>query len=153
MDMFTSSLVPWKHFIPVNADLSNLIEMVEFALAKENEDNTTKIIQEANAWCQENLIYSQLQDYFLTTLSKYILELDKGDPNWPNVWAAKRDRYLAGHFIVPRSESWSLPKSIVGAIKTGFRKDDPNYREPTGDIQHRRKKNRRARARARNNPK
>ena len=68
----------------------------------------------------------------LTTLSSYLEELDKANPEWQQEWSNLRETYLAGHFLLTRPKAWSLPTPVVGGIKTGLRRDDPAYKESSG---------------------
>ena len=137
IDMFLSTLVPWEHYIPVKPDLSDLEEQAKFALAEENREQVTSIVANATEWCKENFLYEKLQDHLLTTLTFMLEKLDDQDPDWPGVWTKSRDEYLSGHFFMTRPNAWSLPKSTVGAIKTGFRRDDSRYNETSRMVDRR----------------
>jgi hypothetical protein len=50
VDHFWSELQPWQHYVPVHANLSNLIEQVEWVIG--HAKISQKIIQNSNAWCQ-----------------------------------------------------------------------------------------------------
>lgn len=79
-------------------------------------------------------INHKLEHHFLTTLTRYLEELDKADPEWPKKWNELRETYLAGHFILTRPTAWALPKDVVGAIKGGLRRDDGRYDHSTGEL-------------------
>lgn len=134
--MFVGTLKAWEHYIPVEADMSDIVERFQFIA--ENEEKAKAIIQNANAWCAQHLDYSYLQHHFLTTISEYLKLLDagpsKGD-SWQRTWKERQEEWLSGHFFLTRPTAYSLPKPVVGAIKTGLRRDDPHYNATSGNVE------------------
>ena len=53
VDYFHPELQPWVHYIPVMSNLSNLYDMVEFAVT--DDPSILEIIKNANQWCLEHL--------------------------------------------------------------------------------------------------
>lgn len=127
--MFVDTLQPWVHYVPVDTDLSNIVERFQWVL--DHPDESKHMISTANAWCAHHLQYSVLQDYFLSTVEEYLHQLDAFDANWQTaVWKSHEENmYVKGHFFLQKSHAYSLPKPTVGAIKQGLRRDDPNYNE------------------------
>jgi len=78
---------------------------------------------------------SQNKEYmtnrFLESLKTLIERLDMQNPSWTQLWEQKREDYLKGHWLRQAgSDSWSLPKKIVGEIKhSGLRADDPRVED------------------------
>jgi hypothetical protein len=54
-------LIPWKHFVPVKSDLSDLKAMVSFALDPANKANLTSIATEATNLAKSLTYSDELQ--------------------------------------------------------------------------------------------
>jgi hypothetical protein len=131
--MFVGTLKPWVHYVPLERDLSDIDLKLQSIL--NDEEKAKAIIQNANDWCAQHLSYSNLQNHFLTTMTEYLKLLDRESPDWQSVWKEQRDEMLSGHFFLTRPTAYSLPKPVVGAIKTGLRKDDPQYNATSGNVE------------------
>jgi Glycosyl transferase family 90 len=91
VNYFHYDVKAWKHYIPVKADLSDLIENVVFALNPKNEPIIKDMISSANQFCAERFILNQLSHDVLDTLEKYVQLLDTYDASWKSQWVAKKD--------------------------------------------------------------
>lgn len=60
VDYLYPDLHPYKHYLPVNANLSNLQEQAEWVLSDKNINATQHMIAAANAWCEAQLTLPQL---------------------------------------------------------------------------------------------
>lgn len=90
---FYRSLKPYVHYIPVNSDLSNLIE--KFDWAKENDEICKNISEQAFEFAKENLMYGDICKYLFLILTRYAShqslnekELKKGtleDSHWVKI--------------------------------------------------------------------
>lgn len=60
---FYKKLVPYEHFVPFKRDLSDLVEKIEWA--KENEEEVQRIIRNANAFVNEQLMPRNIYCYHL----------------------------------------------------------------------------------------
>jgi len=130
-----TGLEAWKHYIPVH-NVTGMVELARFVTSPQNQDKIQKIIKNAHQWCQDNLVYSRLQDTLLSTISSYIELLDQHNSQWQtDEWKKNSSKYLTGHWFLRRNNAYSLPKSTVGSIKTGLRKDDPRYNTTTKEFQ------------------
>ena len=94
-DYFWHNLVPWKHYIPVKNDLSDLMETVSFVVDPENNELMKEIAASANQWCAERLTPTELARDMLDMLEGYAQLLDRADPNWENTWAIKQKELLS----------------------------------------------------------
>jgi Glycosyl transferase family 90 len=94
-DFWFYDLVPWKHYIPIKNDLSDLVENVQFALDPLNEPVIKEIIDSANQWCSERFIHKSLAHDMLDIWESYIQMLDRADPNWTAAWSKKKDELFA----------------------------------------------------------
>ena len=83
---------PWVHYIPVEADLSDLKKQVAFAVSNRNQKQMQQIIHNANAWCRHKMIWEQHTLDFLWTLLDYAELLDKA-PKFNEIWTADRFAY------------------------------------------------------------
>ena len=53
VDYFHPQLQPWVHYLPIHSNLSNLYDMVTFAIS--DDPKIVQIIQNANDWCLQHL--------------------------------------------------------------------------------------------------
>lgn len=56
IDMFTETLEPWVHYVPVKHDLSDIDEMVKYVLDPKNAEKLNKIVKNANEWCSTHMV-------------------------------------------------------------------------------------------------
>ena len=94
-DYFWHDLVPWKHFVPVKYDLSDLVETVAFVVDPTNNELMREIAASANQWCAERLTPRELAHDMLDMLESYTHLLDRADPNWEEKWAVKKGQLLS----------------------------------------------------------
>lgn len=90
---FNRVLKPYIHYIPVQKDLSNLMDQLHWA--RRNDSLAKEIAENAYAFAKENLMYGDVLKYFLTVLNQYgqiqkidPLELKTAtaqDSNWVNI--------------------------------------------------------------------
>jgi len=71
VEYFYPDLRPWKHYIPIQSDLSDLIEHVRFVLDDRNEATVRAIIQNANDWCRTRLTHNATAAAMLDILETY----------------------------------------------------------------------------------
>jgi len=96
VDYFYPELVPWVHFIPVQADLSDLIRQVEYAVSDEHQESVQQIIRNANAWCRRKHRLETLYDDMLSIWNEYLIMLDHVDPGWQMHWSkSDKEEWLA----------------------------------------------------------
>jgi Glycosyl transferase family 90 len=94
-DYFFYDLVPWKHYIPIKNDLSDLMENVAFALDPANDAVMREIVDSANQWCSERFTHKSLARDMLDIWERYIQYLDRADPEWTREWGEKKKELLA----------------------------------------------------------
>jgi hypothetical protein len=90
VDYFFHDLIPWKHYVPVRADLSDLVENVAYVLDPMNEHIVKEIVAAANQWCAERFTRTELSHDMLDIWESYVRMLDKADPNWQDQWKEKK---------------------------------------------------------------
>jgi hypothetical protein len=56
VDLFSSTLEPWIHYVPVKPDLSDVEQMVQYVLNPENEEKMATIVSNANEWCRRHMV-------------------------------------------------------------------------------------------------
>jgi hypothetical protein len=88
-------LLPWKHYVPVEANLSDLVEQAAYVVDPANDDQMRKIVAKANAWCQRNMVESVLVKDVLNIWQKYIQKLDQGNSDWQKIWHKARKDIFA----------------------------------------------------------
>jgi hypothetical protein len=98
VDYFYKYLTPWEHYVPVRADLSDLMDKAEWALDVANEGRVREIVRAANRWCREHMTRPRVLEDLLDVLDAYAERLDRGDggvdgdgANWTQAWAAAWD--------------------------------------------------------------
>lgn len=94
-DYWIYDLVPWKHYIPIKDDLSDLIENIDFVLDPVNEAIIREIILNANQWCSERFTQIGLISDMLDIWETYVKLLDRADPDWSSVWETKKNEILS----------------------------------------------------------
>jgi hypothetical protein len=75
-------LQPWVHFIPVKADLSDLLDIATFVADPQNDVFLTNMVNEANTWCSRNMIRRQISIDILNIWERYVQLFDIGNSNW-----------------------------------------------------------------------
>lgn len=95
VDYFYYDLKPWKHYIPVKADLSDLEDNVAFVMDPKNEAVVKDIIASANRWCSERFVVSELASDMLDIWEEYLQRLDHADPNWAQKWMKKKPKLFS----------------------------------------------------------
>lgn len=95
VDYLYYDLKPWKHFIPVKSDLSDLNENVAFAMDSRNDAIVKDIIASANQVCVERFVLKELAHDLLDIWEYYVQKLDASDSNWKQLWADKKSSILS----------------------------------------------------------
>ena len=90
VDYFHFQLHPWVHYIPVNANLSDLIPNIQWVL--KNPNQTREIVQNAHGWCSHQMVKESLAKDVLTIWDSYVRNLDIGNRGWISSWKVERDR-------------------------------------------------------------
>jgi len=85
---FYRPLKPYLHYVPVKADLSNLIE--QFNWAKEHDNECKEMAEKAALFAKENLMYEDVLEYFTRVLLRYSSLQKNQDPiivgnGWVNI--------------------------------------------------------------------
>jgi len=75
---FYTQLKPWIHYIPVEEDLSDLIEKIQWAI--DNDEASKIIAQNAHTFVEENLMPEHVALYCYKVLVKYA-SLQKFSPS------------------------------------------------------------------------
>jgi hypothetical protein len=94
VDHFHPSLIPWKHYIPVSSDMSDLYEAVEYATSDDHREAVSQMISRANKWCVEHLQMDLLADDLLRTWNVYTKHLYQADSDWSSKWLLARGAIL-----------------------------------------------------------
>lgn len=91
------ALQPWKHYIPVAADLSDLVERAAFVTDPANDGVLQTIVANANAWCRENMIRDRVTRDMLDIWERYVELLDRGSgPHWvERLWRPAKEQIFA----------------------------------------------------------
>ncbi len=100
---FYGALKPYDHYVPVKSDLSDLIEKIEWA--KAHDDESRAIAERARHFALENLMYSDVLNYFSFVLKRYgtcqkldsreIKEEMQQDVHWVKIQYREQLRELA----------------------------------------------------------
>lgn len=86
-EYFYPELKPWKHFIPVKNDLSDLDQNVRWAVDPKNEKAVLDIIESANQWCSQRILNQELARDQVDIWESYVRQLNRGDAAWTKKWA------------------------------------------------------------------
>lgn len=104
IEYFYQGLVPWKHYIPVRADLSDFAQAALFVTDPKNQESIQEIVSNANQWCQEHLTLTALAEDLLDIWEIYVMYLDLGDHNWPQVWTSEKAAIFGSDFDMVKLE-------------------------------------------------
>lgn len=90
---FYRSLEPNVHYVAVKKDLSDLIEKIVWA--KEHDNECRQIAERASCFAKENLMYSDVLNYFALVLKRYgshqqlvnneLIKEIRNDPRWVKI--------------------------------------------------------------------
>ena len=79
---YEPKLQPWVHYIPIKADLSDLLEMSNFVADPHNDELLIEMVRNANSWCSQNMVRRRISIDILNIWERYIELLDIGNPHW-----------------------------------------------------------------------
>jgi len=103
VDCHFHSLQPWKHYVPIQYDLSDLEEKDQWALDPNNEALVLHVVDAANAWCRTRQVYGSLVENVLDIWDAYVREWDLSDPLWLIRWKDKnKEEMFAAEFGMVR---------------------------------------------------
>ena len=112
-DYWIYDLVPWKHYVPIKNDLSDLIENIEFVLDPANEAIIQEIILHANHWCSERFTQVGLISDMLDIWETYVNLMDRADPDWPSIWDAKKAEIFSTSSSVSKIQMVQLTDKLL----------------------------------------
>ena len=114
-------LLPWKHYIPVKGDLSDLVQKSQYALSVDNHVHIESIIRNANQWCLQHMIHDSIAYDVLDSWESYIRILDASSFRitteaedstsyssgstiftWEKQWMEQKDRILNGPLLMKK---------------------------------------------------
>ena len=104
-----ASLIPNVHYVPVHYNLSNLYSQTLYVMDPKNAADIQRIIHNANAWCQTNMVYSKIANDYLTIFDQYVGYLDMASAsstdasNWKTIWNHDKE-----HKIFPNQELFNM---------------------------------------------
>lgn len=100
---FYRALMPYKHYIPIQKDLSDLIEKIQWA--KDHDQECKAMAEQSYIFARDHLMMEDVFLYFYLVLKKYaslqtldMKQLKKeilADPHWINIQNRKRLKKLA----------------------------------------------------------
>ena len=90
VDYFHPTLQPWRHFIPVHKNLSNVLDQVHYVLNKEHSAQIQSIVDTANQWCRDNVVLDTLARDALDIWNFYAEKLHQADSHWSVKWKQKK---------------------------------------------------------------
>ena len=75
-DMAFEALQPWKHYIPIRKDLSDLVAKTKYVMDPQNDEHVTAIINNADEWCQKRMTHNAIAHDMLDVWESYVTMLD-----------------------------------------------------------------------------
>jgi hypothetical protein len=97
VDLFMRDLVPGKHYIPIQRDLSDLVAKARFVVDPKNQQYIHRIQQQAHQYCREHMVWRSLAQDVLDVFEEYLRNLELGDPNWQEAWSIIKQDLVANH--------------------------------------------------------
>ena len=98
VDYFYRTLQPYEHYVPVQYDLSDLLEQAEWATDPRNAETVKVIVRNAHQWCQERMTDIAVAEDMLDILDEYVAYLDRNSSSWPEEWAAAKSQFWSRTF-------------------------------------------------------
>lgn len=89
-----ATLIPNVHYIPVHYNLSNLYEQTVYVMDPTNQAHVQQVIRQANAWCQEHMVYGTLAKDYLNIFNQYVEYLHLADDKWMDMWNTVQEREI-----------------------------------------------------------
>ena len=83
---------PWVHYIPVEADFSDLEKTVRYVIDPQNAEQIQRVIKNSQAFCRTKLTMTQYTVDMLWTLLAY-RELLAGSPDFIDQWKSNEAAY------------------------------------------------------------
>ena len=91
-------LLPWRHYVPVCYDLSDLHQRAAWVLDPANAAKAAQIQQRANQWCRRHMTHQNIAEEYLDIWQAYLHYLDVADPEWSrNMWQPTKEAMFAPH--------------------------------------------------------
>jgi hypothetical protein len=87
-----------KHYLPVYANLSNLMEQTEFVMDPRNDAAVRAMVQNAQDCCRSHLTPARLEEDMLDIWEAYVGHLDRWRPDWSDVWQREQHRWSGPAF-------------------------------------------------------
>jgi hypothetical protein len=104
-------LQPWVHYIPVKADLSDLVELSEFVVDPANDEFLQNMVSSATAWCQRNMVKRQIGIDMLNIWERYLQLISVNNPNWiEELWIPLKEE------IFHPSSPFEMSDSSIGMV-------------------------------------
>jgi hypothetical protein len=96
-------LQPWKHYVPVKSDLSDLVEQAAFVTDPANDEAVREIVTNANDWCQRRMVWTSIAEDVLDIWDAYVRLLRQADGEWLEEWkrAQTSNNFTALFQMVP----------------------------------------------------
>lgn len=106
-----SKLQAWVHYIPVKADLSNLVELSEFVVDPANDEFLQTMVASANTWCLRNIAKRQISIDMLNIWERYLQLIATNNPNWiQELWKPWKEE------IFDPSSPFQMSDSSIGTV-------------------------------------
>jgi hypothetical protein len=90
VDYFHPTLQPWKHYVPVQRDLSDLEQQAAFCTDADNQAAVRQIVATANDWCRQHMAWTSIAESVLDIWEAYVKLLYAADDNWTEEWKKAR---------------------------------------------------------------
>jgi hypothetical protein len=96
-------LQPWKHYVPVKSDLSDLVEQAAFVTDPANDEAVREIVANANDWCRRRMVWTAIAEDVLDIWDAYVRLLRQANVEWMDEWkrAQTSNNFTALFRIVP----------------------------------------------------
>jgi hypothetical protein len=109
---FSNMLIPYEHYVPVNSDLSNLIEITQWC--KSNDKKCQEIANNAFNFYQTNLMKDGILNYMQNVLNKIVLYKDiKINPIKIAIIACYRDNTIHSRYIEMQMYKYLMSKMLI----------------------------------------
>ena len=95
VELFFRDLVPGKHYVMIQKDLSDLLAKVRWVMDPKHSRWDRKLQQDhAHHFCRTHRIWPRLAHDVLDVWEEYLRYLDIGDPDWQEQWKSAKQHLL-----------------------------------------------------------
>ena len=110
VEYWHDELQPWVHYLPVQGNMTDLMEKIEYAVDPANDSEMRKMVQAANDWCFSKMTVTQIAVDMLWMLLSYldllaeVSAVTQPEPTTLHEWLSQWTNLTETHRFIPASQ-------------------------------------------------